>query len=260
MFDKVGRLWMWKTRPALDVVGTVTKRFKNGDDDDGNGDKDGDKDKPTVEDLQKRIEDMKKENETYRTEKEQEVSGLIKDLQSERVKAKKPEEEEEDEDADKTFLTKKQVADLIATKVKEVSTGLVGAYSEDRLSESVDKAKVKYTEKGGHIPYTEVIEKGFLEFCKRNPQLLAAMKTATDPAEFAYTIGMNHPVFAARRKAKVTKEIVEEMNKPKITPIVGADGKTEVTEEAIDGMSAEEYGKLPDKTRQALLMGSEAKK
>lgn len=228
-------------------------------------DKDKDKDKPTVESLQADLKKIQKESGTYRTEKEKEVSGLIKDLQDERNKNKPKDDDDDDDDddkdpdADKTFLTKKQVQDLLKTEIGKVSQGLIGAHSDDKLVESVDKAKVKYVEKAGHIPYQEVIEKGFLEFAKRNPGLLTAMKTATDPAEFAYMIGLAHPVFASRRKAKVTKEIVETMKKPKITPITGADGKTEITGEQVDDMSSEEFEALPEKTRLALLMGSGTK-
>ncbi len=265
MFKK---LWMYNTRPALDIFAGRRVRFDNGSGgggeggaggsggDGGDGGEGGD-DKPTVESLNKIVADMKAAHETYKSETNTKVSGLISDLQKEREKSKpKENDDDDDNDGDKTFLTKAQTAALVKEAVEKATTGLVSAYSDDKLGASVDSAKIKYTKEKGEIPYSEVIEKGFVEFAKKNPGLITAMKTAQDPAEFAYLVGIAHPVFAARRKAKVKDEIAEEMKKPKPTKIAGADGKTEVTPEAVGDMSPDEWEKLPEATKHAMLYGS----
>ncbi len=265
------KLWMYNPRPAMGEFAGKRVCWKDGGAGDGSGGDGGSGDggdggnggdggdgKPTIESLQKLVTDSSAALETYKTETETKVSGLINDLQKEREKNKNKggDGDGDDGDADKTFLTKKQTEDMIKEAVKTSSTGLATAYSEDKLATSVDKAKIKYTQDKNFIPYAEVIEKGFLQFSKKVPGLLEAMKTAQDPAEFAYTIGIAHPVFAARRRATLSKEIVEEMKKPKPTKITGADGKSEVNAEDAGNLSPEEWSKLPEKTRHALLYGT----
>ena len=220
---------------------------------------DGNKDTPTVESLQKAITDMNTASAASKAELETKVSGLINDLQREREKNKPKDADDDDDgdkDGDKTFLTKKQTMDVVKKMIGDSANNLASAYSEDKLVASVDKAKIKYVEKDGHIPYAEVIEKGFLEFAKKAPGLIEAMKTAQNPAEFAYTVGVSHPVFAARRRAVLSKEIAEGMNKPKPTKIKGVGGKEEISEEDAGNLSPAEWEKLPEATKRALLFGS----